>query len=164
MRSCLVAAQDRGLVILGGGGHRVEILPRLWASYDRGIAGGMYLHDLVYGWRPDGDLRNSHRYAPSYHFSASSRRKFQWRLSSGKRPQTIGCGGGRFRRGCDGRPGVESLGAVVAHAAHRLFEERAARWRPMPISRSLSRRAFKTAGYVDGQNVKMDVRWAGGRH
>jgi hypothetical protein len=31
------------------GGHRVEILPRLWASYDRSIAGGMFLHDLVYG-------------------------------------------------------------------------------------------------------------------
>lgn len=50
VRQLLVAAQDRGLVILKArGGHRVEILPRLWASYDRGIAGGMYLHDLVYG-------------------------------------------------------------------------------------------------------------------
>jgi hypothetical protein len=26
----------------------VEILPRLWSSHDRGIAGGMYLHDLTY--------------------------------------------------------------------------------------------------------------------
>jgi hypothetical protein len=29
--------------------QRVEILPRLWASYDRGISGGMFLHDLIFG-------------------------------------------------------------------------------------------------------------------
>jgi hypothetical protein len=33
-----------------------EILPRLWSSYDRGIAEGMYLHDMIYlaaaGQRP----------------------------------------------------------------------------------------------------------------
>jgi len=50
VRQLLVAAQDAGLINLKArGGHRVEILPRLWASYDRGIAGGMFLHDLVYG-------------------------------------------------------------------------------------------------------------------
>jgi DNA-binding FadR family transcriptional regulator len=50
VRQLLVAAQDVGLVNLKArGGHRVEILPRLWASYDRSIAGGMFLHDLVYG-------------------------------------------------------------------------------------------------------------------
>ena len=50
VRQLLAAAQDLGLVKLQArGGHRVEILPRLWASYDRGIAGGMFLHDLVYG-------------------------------------------------------------------------------------------------------------------
>lgn len=49
VRQLLVAAQEAGLVKLHArGGHRVEILPRLWLSYDRGIAGGMYLHDLVY--------------------------------------------------------------------------------------------------------------------
>lgn len=50
VRQLLVAAQDAGLVNLKArGGHRVEILPKLWASYDRSIAGGMFLHDLVYG-------------------------------------------------------------------------------------------------------------------
>lgn len=50
VRQLLMAAQEIGLVRLEArGGHRVEILPRLWASYDRCIAGGMFLHDLVYG-------------------------------------------------------------------------------------------------------------------
>jgi DNA-binding transcriptional ArsR family regulator len=50
VRQLLMAAEAIGLVKLQArGGHRVEILPRLWASYDRGIAGGMFLHDLVYG-------------------------------------------------------------------------------------------------------------------
>ncbi len=49
VRQLLVAAQEVGLVKLHArGGHRVEILPRLWLSYDRSIAGGMYLHDLIY--------------------------------------------------------------------------------------------------------------------
>jgi hypothetical protein len=49
VRQLLVAAQEAGLVNLkASGGRRVEILPRLWASYDRSIAGGMFLHDLVY--------------------------------------------------------------------------------------------------------------------
>jgi hypothetical protein len=49
VRKLLVAAQDAGLVKLHGrGGRRVEILPRLWSSYDRGVAGGMYLHDIIY--------------------------------------------------------------------------------------------------------------------
>jgi hypothetical protein len=29
------------------GGRRVELTPRLWASYDEGLAGGFYMHDLV---------------------------------------------------------------------------------------------------------------------
>jgi DNA-binding transcriptional ArsR family regulator len=50
VRQLLVAAQDAGLVNLRArGGHRVEILPRLWESYDRSIAGGMFAHDWVYG-------------------------------------------------------------------------------------------------------------------
>jgi hypothetical protein len=49
VRKLLVAAEQAGLVKLHArGGHRVEILPRLWSSYDRGIAGGMYIHDMVY--------------------------------------------------------------------------------------------------------------------
>jgi DNA-binding transcriptional ArsR family regulator len=50
VRQLLVSVEEAGMVKLQGrGGHRVEILPRLWASYDRGIAGGMFLHDVVYG-------------------------------------------------------------------------------------------------------------------
>ena len=49
VRQMLVAAEEAGLVILHArGGRRVEILPRLWSSYDRGLAAGMYIHDLVY--------------------------------------------------------------------------------------------------------------------
>jgi hypothetical protein len=49
VRRLLGAAADAGLVRLHAkGGHRVEIMPRLWASHDRGISCGMYLHDLVY--------------------------------------------------------------------------------------------------------------------
>ena len=49
VRRLLVTAEEAGLVKLHGrGGHRVEILPRLWSSHDRGIAGGMYMHDMIY--------------------------------------------------------------------------------------------------------------------
>jgi hypothetical protein len=49
VRKLLTAAEERGLVKLHArGGHRVEILPRLWASHDQGISGGMYLHDMIY--------------------------------------------------------------------------------------------------------------------
>ena len=49
VRTILVEAQDAGLVRLDGrGGHRVEILPRLWESYDRGLAAGMFGHDMVH--------------------------------------------------------------------------------------------------------------------
>lgn len=49
VRKLLVAAAELGLIKLHGrGGHRVEILPRLWASHDRGIASGMYINDLAY--------------------------------------------------------------------------------------------------------------------
>jgi hypothetical protein len=49
VRNLLVAAEQAGLVKLHArGGRRVEILPRLWSCHDRGIAGGMYLHDMVF--------------------------------------------------------------------------------------------------------------------
>jgi hypothetical protein len=49
VRQLLVAAEAAGLVKLHArGGRRVEILPRHWSSYDRGMAVGMYLHDLIY--------------------------------------------------------------------------------------------------------------------
>ncbi len=49
VRRLLRAAENAGLVKLHArGGHRVEILPRLWASHDRGISCGMYLHDMLY--------------------------------------------------------------------------------------------------------------------
>jgi hypothetical protein len=49
VRKLLVAAEEAGLVKLHArGGHRVEILPRLWSSYDRGLATGMYVHDMTY--------------------------------------------------------------------------------------------------------------------
>lgn len=49
VRNLLVAAEETGLVKLHArGGRRVEILPRLWESHDRGIAGGMYLHDITH--------------------------------------------------------------------------------------------------------------------
>jgi hypothetical protein len=47
VRNLLTAAEEAELVELRArSGHRVEILPRLWASHDRGIAGGTYLHDI----------------------------------------------------------------------------------------------------------------------
>jgi hypothetical protein len=49
VRELLVAAEERGLVKLHArGGRRVEILPRLWSSHDRGLAGGMYINDLIH--------------------------------------------------------------------------------------------------------------------
>ena len=49
VRQLLIAAEAAGLVRLHArGGSRVQVLPQQWASYDRGIAVGMYVHDLVY--------------------------------------------------------------------------------------------------------------------
>jgi hypothetical protein len=49
VRNLLVEAESAGLVRLHSrGGHRVEILPRLWDSHDRGVAFGMQLNDMVY--------------------------------------------------------------------------------------------------------------------
>lgn len=49
VRELLSAAQDIGLVRLQDrGGHRVEILPRLWQSYDLGLAAGMFVHDALH--------------------------------------------------------------------------------------------------------------------
>lgn len=45
----MIEAQDAGLVCLDGrGGHRVQILPALLTSYDRGLAAGMLSHDMVH--------------------------------------------------------------------------------------------------------------------
>jgi hypothetical protein len=49
VRTILIEAQDAGLVRLDGrGGHRVQILPALLTSYDRGLAAGMLGHDMVH--------------------------------------------------------------------------------------------------------------------
>jgi hypothetical protein len=49
VRVILRAAEKLDLVRLPDrGGRRVELTPKLWSSYDEGIAGGMYLHDQVY--------------------------------------------------------------------------------------------------------------------
>jgi hypothetical protein len=49
VRSLMETAQAAGLVkLIGRGGRSVEILPRFWASHDRGMAVGMYLHDATY--------------------------------------------------------------------------------------------------------------------
>ncbi len=49
VRSILDEAQAAGLVRLEGrGGKRVQILPKLWESYDRGLATGMFSHEVVH--------------------------------------------------------------------------------------------------------------------
>ena len=49
VRKIVAEAQEAGLVRLHGrGGHQVEILPRFWTSYDRGLAVGMFIHDTVH--------------------------------------------------------------------------------------------------------------------
>ena len=49
VRRLLARAEENGLVRLQArGGHRVEILPRLWASHDRGISCGMFFNDMIY--------------------------------------------------------------------------------------------------------------------
>jgi len=48
VRNLMGNAEAAGLVrITGRGGRSIVILPRFWASYDRGLAVGMYLHDAV---------------------------------------------------------------------------------------------------------------------
>ena len=43
------AREQAGLVKLHArGGHRVDILPKLWSAHDRGIVQGIYGHDIVY--------------------------------------------------------------------------------------------------------------------
>lgn len=45
----MIEAQDAGLVRLDGrGGQRVHVLPALLTSYDRGLAAGMFSHDMVH--------------------------------------------------------------------------------------------------------------------
>lgn len=49
VRVILRGAEALGLVRLADrGGRRVELTPKLWSSFDLGIAGGMFMHDLVY--------------------------------------------------------------------------------------------------------------------
>jgi len=49
VRQLLIAAETAGLVQLSArGSGSVQVLPRQWASYDHGMAVGMYLHDLIY--------------------------------------------------------------------------------------------------------------------
>ncbi len=49
VRQMLIEAEAAGLVkLINRDRNRVQILPRQWASYDRGIGVGMYLNDLVY--------------------------------------------------------------------------------------------------------------------
>ncbi len=49
VRRLLSTAEDRGLLKLHArGGRRVELLPRMWASHDAGMARGMYFHDILY--------------------------------------------------------------------------------------------------------------------
>jgi hypothetical protein len=48
IRNLMDSAEAAGLVrIVGRGGRSIEILPRHWVSYDRGLAVGLYLHDAV---------------------------------------------------------------------------------------------------------------------
>lgn len=48
VRNLMKDAERAGLVrITGRGGHSILILPRFWASYDRGLTVGMYLLDAV---------------------------------------------------------------------------------------------------------------------
>jgi DNA-binding FadR family transcriptional regulator len=49
VRRLLTTAEAAGLVKLHArGGQRLEVLPRLWAAHDRGMATGMYVHDMCY--------------------------------------------------------------------------------------------------------------------
>lgn len=49
VRGLLAESEQAGLLKLHGrGGRKVTVLPRMWAVHDRGIAGGMYVHDMVY--------------------------------------------------------------------------------------------------------------------
>jgi hypothetical protein len=49
VRRLLTNAEAAGLVRLHArGGRGVELLPRLWAAHDRGMATGMYYHDMIY--------------------------------------------------------------------------------------------------------------------
>jgi hypothetical protein len=48
VRNLMNSAESAGLVeITGRGGRSVVILPRFWASFDRGLAVGMYIHDAI---------------------------------------------------------------------------------------------------------------------
>ena len=49
VRRLMKSAQSADLVrLVGRGGRQIEILPRFWTSFDRGLAVGMYLQDAVH--------------------------------------------------------------------------------------------------------------------
>lgn len=49
VRVILRGAEALDLVrLVDRGGRRVELTPKLWASYDEGLAGGFYMHELIY--------------------------------------------------------------------------------------------------------------------
>jgi hypothetical protein len=49
VRVILRGAEALDLVrLVDRGGRRVELTPKLWTSYDEGLAGGFYMHDLIY--------------------------------------------------------------------------------------------------------------------
>jgi hypothetical protein len=49
VRGILSGAEALDLVrLVDRGGRGVELTPKFWASYDEGIAGGMWVNDLIY--------------------------------------------------------------------------------------------------------------------
>jgi DNA-binding MarR family transcriptional regulator len=49
VRNMMIEVEKLGVVKLHArGGQRVEILPHFWTKHDRGIAGGMFLHEVLY--------------------------------------------------------------------------------------------------------------------
>jgi DNA-binding MarR family transcriptional regulator len=49
VRQMLEGAQSAGLMkVSGRGGRSVEVLPPMWSSYDRALAGGMQIHDMIH--------------------------------------------------------------------------------------------------------------------
>lgn len=48
VRSLILSAEQADLVRIHRGENTVEILPRFWRAHDRGLATGMYLHDLAF--------------------------------------------------------------------------------------------------------------------
>lgn len=82
VRQLLVAAEQAGLVKLHArGGRRVEVLPRQWASYDRGMAAAMYLHDIIH-IATERFTRSERFYSPAHPSAESSAFGGSGRLSA----------------------------------------------------------------------------------